>query len=402
MAYTFFESIGYSEHDRNELKKLASSLKIPLKKLDFYNTNQILPTAEDLNKIESETGIKKETIMLKMGIFDKHLLTLISEHSDLLIEKLATKEVPQDSRQANRPNYETPMGSLYHGDCIDVMKGLESNSVDLIFADPPFNLNKFYKSEINDSLTNQEYINWSYDWIDECIRILKDGGSFFLWNLPKWNAIFSKYLSDRLNFKHWISTDIKYSLPISGKLYPSHYSLLYYTKGEKASSFHPDRLPMEICPKCHHELKDYGGYKNKMNPAGINLSDVWYDIPPVRHSKYKKRAEANELSIKLLDRIIEMSSEPDDVVFDPFGGSGTTYVVAELKGRKWLGVELGPVDDIISRFEDINSDLELLNKYRKNYNSLFPSPIKEKRKQLNLWTDDSFVDNSAANSNGKK
>lgn len=90
---------------------------------------------------------------------------------------------------------------------------------------------------------------------------------------------------------------------------------------------------MEICPKCFTDLKDYGGYKDKMNPDGTNLTDVWYDIPPVRHSKYKKREGANELSIKLLDRIVEMASEEGDIVFDPFGGSGTTYAVAEIKKR---------------------------------------------------------------------
>ena len=104
-------------------------------------------------------------------------------------------------------------------------------------------------------------------------------------------------------------------------------------------------MPLETCPKCFTDLKDYGGYKDKMNPLGVNISDVWTDIPPVRHTKYKKRKEANELSVKLLDRVIEMSSKPGDVVFDPFGGSGTTYAVAEIKQRKWIGVELGPIDE---------------------------------------------------------
>ncbi|MDX9786344.1 MAG: hypothetical protein RBT11_06200 [Desulfobacterales bacterium] len=63
---------------------------------------------------------------------------------------------------------------------------------------------------------------------------------------------------------------------------------------------------MDICPHCLGDLKDYGGYKDKMNPDGVNLTDVWLDIPPVRHKKYKKRNSSNELSVKLIDRIIEM------------------------------------------------------------------------------------------------
>ncbi|MDY0039960.1 MAG: site-specific DNA-methyltransferase [Desulforhabdus sp.] len=183
-------------------------------------------------------------------------------------------------------------------------------------------------------------------WAGECIRLLKPGGSLFIWNIPKWNTHLSAYLNARLTFRHWIAVDIKYSLPISGRLYSSHYSLLYYCKGEKPKTFHPDRLPMEICPVCKADLRDYGGYKDKINPKGVNLTDVWMDIAPVRHRKYKKRKGSNELSVKLMDRIIEMSSDEGDVIFDPLGGSGTTYVVAEIKRRRWLGIELGPVEDI--------------------------------------------------------
>jgi site-specific DNA-methyltransferase (adenine-specific) len=147
---------------------------------------------------------------------------------------------------------------------------------------------------------------------------------------------------------------------------------------------------MEICKKCYSEIKDYGGYKDKMNPNGINLTDTWYDIPPVRHTKYKKRTEANELSIKLLDRIIEMATNEGDLVFDPFGGSGTTYIVAEIKNRRWIGVELGPVHDIQSRFETIEEERVFLNNYRKDYNKLFPDWVKVKRQQYNLWTDETF------------
>jgi len=150
-------------------------------------------------------------------------------------------------------------------------------------------------------------------------------------------------------------------------------------------------MPMEVCPKCLSDIKDYGGYKDKMNPKGINLTDVWDDIPPVRHKKYKGRPEANELSIKLMDRIIEMASNPGDIIFDPFGGSGTTYVVAGIKNRRWVGIELGPVDGIVSRLNEKEKEKEFLNKYRQDYNALFPKKIKEKRKQMKLWTDESFV-----------
>lgn len=143
---------------------------------------------------------------------------------------------------------------------------------------------------------------------------------------------------------------------------------------------------MEICPACKADLRDYGGYKDKMNPKGVNLTDVWLDIAPVRHSKYKKRKGSNELSVKLMDRIIEMASDVNDVVLDPFGGSGTTYVVAEIKQRRWLGIELGPVEDIVSRFEEIDSEADFLKKIRHNCNCLFTEEDLNIRRKQGLWT----------------
>ena len=258
-----------------------------------------------------------------------------------------------------------------------------------MFADPPFNLKKLYPSNIDDNLKSERYIHWCQQWIQECIRVLKHGGSLFLWNLPRWNVALSSFLDGRLNFRHWISVDIKYSLPIHGRLYPSHYALLYYVKGDKPNVFHPDRLPMQVCPHCYGDLKDYGGYKDKMNPLGVNLSDIWTDIPPVRHAKYKRRNGANELSLKLVDRIVEMASNEGDLIFDPFGGSGTTYMVAELKSRRWLGCEIGPVDAIIDRFKKIDEEREILNSYRARINALFLEEVKRHRRKLGLWTSES-------------
>src|SRR4030095_14067500 len=103
-----------------------------------------------------------------------------------------------------------------------------------------------------------------------------------------------------------------------------------------------------VCRHCRRELKDYGGHRGAMNDKGVNLMDVWNDIPPVRHWKFKsKRRKANALSTKILDRVVELSTHPGDVVLDPFGGSGTTFAVCERKERKWIGIEKGPIEAII-------------------------------------------------------
>jgi site-specific DNA-methyltransferase (adenine-specific) len=276
------------------------------------------------------------------------------------------------------PILNTPLGTLFEGDCIEVMKSLEPESVDLAFADPPFNLKKLYTSKISDDRAEVEYLHWCKEWIDEMIRVLKPGGALFLWNLPKWNLPLGAYAGEKLTFRHWISVDIKYSLPIQGRLYPSHYSLLYFVKGKRPAIFHPDRIPTPGCRHCGGEIKDYGGYKDKMNPKGVNLSDVWTDIPPVRHARHKRR-DANALSLKLMDRILTIASDPGSLVLDPFGGSGTTFAAAELLGRRWVGSEL-ECSDIVARFDRLDDDKEYLAEIHANKNVLFTQADLKRRK----------------------
>ncbi|WP_239693177.1 DNA methyltransferase [Bacillus haynesii] len=141
---------------------------------------------------------------------------------------------------------------------------------------------------------------------------------------------------------------------------------------------------MEICRHCGGDIKDYGGYKNKLNSRGLNLTDVWHDISPVRHSKYKTR-ESNELPLKLMERIISMASEEGDVVFDPFGGSGTTYIVSEILKRRWIGSEIGPIDSIIKRFEDIDFHRDQIKEIQAKKNILFTDEMKKIRRKNGHW-----------------
>jgi len=277
------------------------------------------------------------------------------------------------------PILQTPLGRLFQSDCVSALHTLEPETVDLAFADPPFNLGKQYSSNINDAKASHEYLEWCQTWLEGMIRVLRPGGSLFLWNLPKWNLPLGGFLRERLTFRHWIAVDIKYSLPINGRLYPSHYSLLYFVKGDKPAIFHPDRLPVPCCRHCGGELRDYGGYKDKMNPKGVNLADVWTDIPPVRHAKYKKR-DANALSLKLMDRIVAMASDPGSLVLDPFGGSGTTFVAAELTGRRWVGSELDCAA-IKQRFDALDGDRDHLAQIHANKNTLFTRTDLEKRRK---------------------
>lgn len=251
------------------------------------------------------------------------------------------------------PYYISDLGALFKGDCMKYLPSIKNEVVDTVFADPPFNLGKEYGTNTNDNIPDADYLEWCRVWIKECVRILKPGGAFFLYNLPKWNILLGAYLTElEMSFRHWISIEINSTLPIPGRLYPSHYSLLYYTKG-KPAKFRKIRTPIQLCRHCGKEVKDYGGHRGALNPKGLNLKDVWTDIPPVRHWKFKsKNRKANALSTKILDRVIELSTTRGDLVVDPFGGSGTTYVCCEYKGRYWIGMEIDFAKEIVERLEE--------------------------------------------------
>lgn len=392
MGYSnqFFKTLELDPNSKDEIKAISKKLGIPAKRLHYYNHTNTVPSGTDLQVLEEYMGVSENLLMLKMGRLDHSLKAAMQKNAEQVLAILEEDLTPALKEKIDPELiFETEFGKLFQGDCLQLLQKTESDTVDVVFADPPFNLDKLYPSNMDDGLRTEKYLSWCEDWIAECVRILKPGGSFFLWNLPKWNSALSDFLHGRLNFKHWIAVDIKYGLPISGRLYPSHYSLLYFIKGEKANTFSPDRLPMATCPKCFGDLKDYGGYKSKMNPSGISLTDVWLDIPPVRHAKYKRRKGSNELSVRLLDRVIELSSKEGDLIFDPFGGSGTTYIVSEIKKRRWVGVELGPCDIISDRFSRIEEDRAHIQSIRKSINALFSPKVQKERTSRNLWTSES-------------
>ncbi|MCI1891638.1 MAG: site-specific DNA-methyltransferase [Schleiferilactobacillus harbinensis] len=376
--------------NKDDLSAVSKALSIPVSKLRSYAQNVEIPTGDDAKKIQRFAHISELEYQLKMGDFTPEIEQGIFQNAHL-ISKIIAGNIASEKHKTTKqkPVFETKLGKLYHGDSLILMKEMESESVDLLFADPPFNLGKKYESKIDDRLSTQTYLDWTNEWVNECIRILKPGGSIFIWSLPKWNTYISEILNRHLTFRHWIAVNMKYGLPIKNKLYPAHYALLYYIKGEKPTTFNPERIPMAVCNTCGHELKDYGGYKHKMNPDGITLSDVWDDIYPVRHPKYKNR-RSNELPVKLIDRIICLSTNPGDVVFDPFGGSGTTYAVAELLKRQWIGSEIGPTTQIIGRLKSFSGDKKQITKIHSEKNHLFLPRIEKLRRKNGFWLPEDY------------
>jgi site-specific DNA-methyltransferase (adenine-specific) len=250
------------------------------------------------------------------------------------------------------PVFTSPLGALFASDNMAVLPCIVDETIDTVFADPPFNLDKPYGAGVNDRRPEGEYLVWCQRWLAECVRVLKPGGSLFLYYMPKWISPLDMHLrSLGTEHRHTIAIEMSACLPIVGRLHPSHYDLLYMSKG-KPKTFRRLRTPVQTCRHCGGEVKDYGGHRGKLNPNGITLKDVWTDIPPARHPNFKsERRKAPALSTKLLDRVVLMSTNEGDLILDPFGGSGTTFAVCEAKNRRWIGIEIEPdyTRDIIER-----------------------------------------------------
>lgn len=226
---------------------------------------------------------------------------------------------------------------IIKGDCVEVLKAIPDNSVDMTFADPPFNLQKKYNG-YKDSLEFKDYLEWCDLWIKEMVRVTKPTGSIFVHNIPKWLSFYVTHLNEYANFKHWIAWDAP-TAPMGKSLQPAHYGILYYVKDAKKTKIFEIRMPHERDRKSKYLRKDYGGKKSGLHPFGPLVSDVWTDIHRIKHNKYRNDHPC-QLPIPLLERLILMTTDEGDIVLDPFVGTGTTAVAAKRLGRNYIGIEL--------------------------------------------------------------
>lgn len=231
------------------------------------------------------------------------------------------------------------LNTIIHGDCLDVMQQIPSDSIDVTFADPPFNLNKKYNT-YKDHKDTDAYLNWCRQWILEMVRITKPSGSIFIHNIPKWLLYYAGFLNEVADFRHWIAWDAP-TTPMGKTLQPSHYGILFYAKNQRENKFYEIRYPHKRCRKCGYLLKDYGGKKKILHPFGPLVSDTWSDIHRIRHNKHRDPHPC-QLPVHLLERLILMSTDEGDVILDPFMGTGTTAVAAARLGRNVIGIDLDP------------------------------------------------------------
>jgi len=228
------------------------------------------------------------------------------------------------------------INEIIEGDAIEVMKQIPGDSIDMTFADPPFNLKKNYEQYEDDKET-RDYLTWCNQWLYQMVRVTKPTGSIFVHNIPKWLTYYASYLNEIAYFKHWIAWDAM-GAPLGKTILPNHYGILWYVKS-KDFKFYDIRTPHRYCRECKVLLKDYGGKKHLIHPFGTLVSDVWTDIYRIRHTK-RRDEHPCQLPVHLLERLILMTTDEGDTVLDPFIGTGTTAVAAKRLVRKYIGIDM--------------------------------------------------------------
>jgi site-specific DNA-methyltransferase (adenine-specific) len=225
---------------------------------------------------------------------------------------------------------------VHCGDAIEILKRYPDNSIDLVFADPPYNLDKPY-GVYNDERENKRYIDWCNAWLSEYMRILKPTGSLFVLNLPRWTMYHAEFLNQHLYFQNWIVWEAL-SEP-RGKLMPAHYGLLFYTKHVTNFTFNYDQLS-ELDA---HQFCLRSSCIRKRKAMGVDdkepLTDLWWNIHRIKHRRDRDYHPC-QLPEALLNRIILLSTNPGDIVLDALCGVGTTPVTALKLGRRYVAIDL--------------------------------------------------------------
>jgi site-specific DNA-methyltransferase (adenine-specific) len=275
-----------------------------------------------------------------------NLLFPSNSYNSLVDSELYNNIVNDSNSYNNEDTFCHKNGLLFTADSLEWLKTIKDNSIDLVFADPPYNINKADWDKFN---SQEEYINWSLKWIKEVSRVLKSNGSLYICG-------FSEILAD---LKHpsmryfqncrWLIWYYKNKANLGKDWGRSHESILHLRKS-KMNQINVDlvRIPYSSHTMRYpsHPQADTSQYAKKINnfdkwtpnPLGAKPKDV-FEVPTICNGMPEKTKHPTQKPEELLRKIILASSNSDDIVLDPFSGSGTTLVVSEQLKRKWIGCD---------------------------------------------------------------
>lgn len=227
------------------------------------------------------------------------------------------------------------------GDSLQIMQSMKSNSVDLIFADEPYNIGKNFGNNFDTWESTEHYINWNKQWIKEAMRVLKDTGTIYIMTATQFMPFIDVFMQENYNVLsrliwHYDSSGVQ-SKKMFGSLYEP---ILVCTKSPKSQfTFNANEILVEAKTGSQRKLMDYR--KNPPVPYSTTKvpGNVW-DFSRVRYRMKEYENHPTQKPEALLERIIKASSNAGDIVFDPFSGSFTTGAVAKRLNRKSISIDM--------------------------------------------------------------
>jgi DNA modification methylase len=304
---------------------------------------------------------------------------------------------------------------LICGDNLDELAKIPKESVDLIYVDPPFFTHKQYEvvwgdeAEVRSYKDRWEggiehYISWLKPRVQAMYEVLKPTGSFYIhcdWHANAHIRIMLDEIFGVENFHNEIIWHYNRWTAVSGMFQRMHDNIYFYTKRDKYT-FNKLYKEYSDASKEAHEQRGFiqrGHFKSYPDPKGVSADDVWEINFPARSKE--RVGYPTQKPEALLERIIEASSNKDDVVLDAFCGCGTTIAVAQRLGRRWVGMDISPTAIKIIQ-ERLKRDLRMVEGI--NYEILgMPTTVEAIKKlepfEFQNWV---IVDKMRANANRKK
>lgn len=251
------------------------------------------------------------------------------------------------SNESFYPLYKKGDSILYEGNSLDWLKSLANESIDLIFADPPYNIRK---ADWDKFESQEKYIEWSKQWIGESARILAKNGTLYICGFTEILADLKHPSMKYFKSCKWLIWYYKNKANIGKDWGRSHESILHLRKSSNFTmNINEVRLPYgrhslkyPVHPQAESSQFGNNGKRKDIwtpHPLGAKPRDV-LEVPTTCNGMHEKTPHPTQKPEALLRKLILASSNENDVVLDPFSGSGTTLVVAEQLNRKWLGCEL--------------------------------------------------------------
>ena len=246
------------------------------------------------------------------------------------------------------PVLATEHGTLFEGDSIGWLRTLPDASVRLVFADPPYNLRK---AAWDTFASHQAYVDWSLDWISEVSRVLTEDGSLYVCGFPEILADVKGPALRHFHSCRWLVWHYRNKANLGSDWGRSHEAILHFRASERTRI---DQDPVRIPYGAHtlrypdHPQAESSAFGQgrparadswQPHPLGAKPKDV-IEVPTTCNGMGEKTPHPTQKPEELVRKFVLASSAPGDVVLDPFSGSGTTVVVAEQLGRRWLGCEL--------------------------------------------------------------